>query len=97
MANVRLTWQWPNVSQRQRPIAHALIDARVAADLPWTQVAQVPAPSKELLIEDVAPGMWFYRIRVVDAGGTIGPEGTTSADLDHDAPGAVTEFTATVE
>lgn len=97
MANVRLTWELPAVSQRQRPIAHVKIGARVSVDLPWTPIAEVPASQAELLLEDVAPGEWFYRGRAFDDRGGEGPEAFTSVSLDYDPPGAVGNFVATVE
>ena len=98
MANVRLSWLLPSVSPRQRPLEHTIIDARVAAELPWTAISNVPAnlPS-ELVIEDSAPGRWFFRARAFDDQGTPGPEATTQVDVGFDPPGAIAEFSATLE
>lgn len=98
MANVRLTWQLPNVSPRQRPLEHTTVDTRVSASLPWTPISNVPVNlPPELVIEDSAPGDWFFRSRVMDDQGTYGPEAFTQVAVGFDAPGAVTEFTATLE
>jgi hypothetical protein len=97
MANVRLTWQLPNVSPRQRPLAYTQIETRVSDTLPWTSVAEVEAPAEELLIEDSAPGDWFFRAYAVDDRGNTGAEVFAQVGVDFDAPGAVTGFTAVVE
>lgn len=102
MANVRLTWVLPNVSTRQRPLAHTAIDARVSADLPWTPIANVPAnatdtPATQAVLEDVAPGTWFYRSRAIDDQGNDGNPAHAQVSVGFDKPGAITEFVATLE
>jgi hypothetical protein len=97
MSNVRLTWKLPVPSNRQRPIAHVQIEARVSEDLPWTEIAIVDAPATELLVEDVAPGDWFYRGTVVDTDGNVSEPAFASATLDYDAPTGLAEFAAAVE
>ena len=102
MANVRLTWVLPNVSTRQRPLAHTTIDARVSADLPWTPIANVPAnsadtPTTEAVLEDVAPGTWFYRARAFDDQGTDGNPAHAQVSVGFDRPGTISEFVATLE
>lgn len=97
MSNVRLTWQLPTPSNRQRPISHVGISARVSADLPWTPIANVPAPQAELVIENVDPGTWYYAAIVVDDQGSESDPAYADTSLAYDPPSAVGGFTATVE
>lgn len=98
MSNVRLTWTLPTVSPRQRAIQHTRIDFRVDPSFPWTQQDVVsPDVNQELLFQDVAPGTHFYRGTVVDVDGREGLPAFTQVDVPFDAPGTVSNFTATVE
>ena len=97
MSNVRLSWALPTPSRRQRPIASVRLDARVSPELPWTEIASVPAPGTELLLQDVAAGDWMYRAVAVDSEGQESEPAYTSAAIAFSAPGAVTGFSATVE
>lgn len=98
MANRRLTWTLPNVSGRQAAISHTRIDFRVDPSLPWTTQDNVPADGvQELLFLDVNPGTFYYQATVVDVEGQEGPPVETSAFLQYDPPGSVTDFIATDE
>ena len=96
MNNVLLTWSLPNVGGRQRPLSGVRIAARVSDELPWTNIAFVAVPGTELLLEDVAPGTWFYRAVVEDDSGAMSTAAFAQADVDFDAPGAVAAFAATL-
>lgn len=97
MSNVRLSWTLPTPSPRQRPIAHVRVEARVSEDLPWTPISNVPAPSTEVLLQDVAPGTWFYMATVVDDEGQESEPSFASASIGFDAPTALADFSASVE
>lgn len=94
MSNVRLLWAYPEVTGRQRPHAHVLIEARVSGELPWTNIAQVDAPATELVLEDVAPGEWHYQARLVDVDGRHSGTVTASVAIDFDPPGQLVGFEA---
>jgi hypothetical protein len=94
MSNITLSWNYPSVSGRQRPHAHVLIDARVSDSLPWTNVALVEAPAESLVLEDVAPGEWSYRARLVDVDGRTSEPVFASAAIEFDAPSALVDFHA---
>lgn len=95
MSNVRLSWTLPTPTPAQRPIAHVAVSARVDEALPWTEIAVVAGT--ELLIQDVAPGTWFYRAIVVDDEGRESEPAFVSASVSFDAPGSVIGFAASVE
>ena len=97
MSNVRLSWTLPTPNVAQRPISHVLVDARVSIDLPWTNVARVDAPGNTVLIQDVAPGEWFYRGSVVDTDGNVSDPSVVSVFVAFDGPSALVDFAATVE
>ena len=98
MANVRLTWTLPTVSATQRPIDFVRISSRDATTLPWTAIQDVSAASnQELLFADEPPGQHFYQAVVFDIDGVSGAPVETSADVPFDAPGSVTNLTASVE
>lgn len=97
MSNVRLTWTLPNPTPRQRPLAHVRIDTRVAEELPWTEIGIVPAPGTELVVQDAAPGTWFYRATVVDSSGAESAPAFTSASVGFDGPTALADFGAVIE
>jgi len=98
MSNVRLTWDLPTPTPRQRPIDYVLVQFRVDASLPWTDQAQVLATDpQELLFVDAAPGEMFYQVIAVDDGSVSGPPAETSATVAFDAPDAVLNLVATVE
>jgi hypothetical protein len=96
MSNVTLSWVLPVPTARQRPIAGVAIEARVSADLPWTEVAFVEAPATTLVLQDVAPGQWFYRGIVVDTAGAVSPPLNASVEVDFDGPSALVSFEAAV-
>lgn len=96
--NVRLTWAWPNVSVRQRPLKEAIIEGRVAADQPWTELNRVPADqSAELLLTDVAPGTWEYRGIAVDDLDQQSVPVTTTVDVPFGVPDPLVSFSGVVE
>jgi hypothetical protein len=97
MSNVRLTWTLPTPSNRQRPISHVAISARVSDTLPWTPIAAVDAPATELLIQDVAPGVWYYAAIVLDDRGNESQPVYADTALPYDKPSAVSGFSAAVE
>ena len=98
MTNMRLTWDLPNVSIRQAPIQHTVIDFRVDPTLPWAMQDTVAAAAvQELLFVDIQPGSYFYRATVVDADGVSGAPVETQATVAFDPPGIVTNLTATEE
>lgn len=96
MSDVRLYWTLPQPTQRQRPISHVRIEARVSADQPWTAIADVPAPTSELVIQDVAPGDWFYRGIVVDEGERASAPLNATVAVDFDDPSPLGAFSAEV-
>lgn len=97
MSNVRLAWQLPTPSSRQRPIGHSRIEARVSDALPWTPIANVPAPQEGVVIENVDPGTWFYMLVIVDDLGEDSDPVFTDTSLAYDRPSPATGFSATVE
>lgn len=97
MSNVRLTWTNSTPSQRQRPIAHVRIEARVAGIDEWTVLNTVALPDTELLIEAVDPGTWEYRGIEVDDAGVESVPVSTSVDVPFDAPSGLETFEATLE
>lgn len=96
MSNVRLNWGLPTPSVRQRPLAGFRIEARVSAELPWTEIALVEVPATEILLEDVAPGQWFYRGFVVDVAGRSSTPVNATVEVDFEDPSPATEFSATL-
>ena len=98
MSNVRLTWDLPAVTPRQRPIQFTEISVRVDPSLPWTvQDTVAPDVTQELVLFDVAPGDHFYRAVIVDADGVRGAEVETNIAVPFDPPGVVSTFTAVLE
>lgn len=99
MSNVRLTWNLPTVSSvLQRPIQSTEISVRVDTSFPWTVQDNVdPSSAQELLLVDVAPGTYYYQGVVVDVDGVRGSPVETSIDIPFEAPGSITNFTATLE
>jgi hypothetical protein len=73
-----------------------VIDARVSDQLPWANIALVDAPTNELLVSDLAPGVWFFRATEVDAG-NVAATNQPEVSVDLNVPAGVTEFTATIE
>ena len=100
MSNARLAFTLPTPTIFQRPLAAVRIDARVSVDLPWTEIAlvdvSVATPPTDVLIEDVAPGTWFYQGIVVDAAGRTSPPLSATLDVDFDDPSPLVAFTATL-
>lgn len=96
MSDVRLTWAFTPITNRQRPIAGVRIEARVSQDLPWTEIAFVDAPATDLLVQDVAPGDWFYRGIVVDTGGAEADPVEASAQVNFDGPSPLVSLSAEV-
>lgn len=97
MSNVKLTWTLPTPTPRQRPLAHVRVDARVSDTLPWTEIGIVPVPGAELVVQDAAPGEWFYRATVVDDRGAESAPAFASAAVGFDGPTALADFGAVVE
>lgn len=97
-SNVRLTWVLTEPSSSQAAIAATRIDARVSDELPWTEINTVAAPDSELLVENVAPGTWFYRAVALDAGGREAEDQpTVSLDVPFELPPGVTELAVALE
>lgn len=100
MSNARLSFTLPTPTKFQRPLAAVKIEARVSADLPWTEIALVDVsgsePPTDALIEDVAPGTWFYQGTVVDAAGKTSAPLSATLNVDFDDPSPLVEFTATL-
>jgi hypothetical protein len=97
MSNVRLFWTLPTPSPRQRPISHVRIEARVSSDLPWTPINEVAPPATDLVIQDAAPGEWFYRGIVVDtAGAESAAVAAEPVEVPFDGPSALVAFAAEV-
>jgi hypothetical protein len=96
LSNVQLTWTLPVPTPRQRPLASFRISARVSAGLPWTEIADVAVPDTELLIQDVAPGDWFYRGVVVDSAGNASAPVFAQAEVDFEGPSPAVNFGAVV-
>ena len=70
--SVIISWPRPETTARQRPVSFVRIEARVAADLPWTEVANVGVsalPTQSVTLTDVPDGTWFYRGFVIDKAG----------------------------
>ena len=98
MSNVRLTWDLPAPTARQRAIDYVRVDIRVDPSLPWTEQTRVlPADIQEVLFADEAPGLHFYQVTVVDVAGVESLPAEVSADVPFDAPAAVVNLLATVE
>lgn len=92
MSDVRLFWTLPTPTNRQRPISHVRIEARVSQDLPWTPIAEVDAPATETTIEDAAPGEWMYQGIVVDNSGAESTPLEAAASVDYDDPSPLASF-----
>lgn len=97
MANAILTWKLPSPTNRQRPLGGVRIESRVSDSLPWTLTATVAAPGEELVIEDIAPGDWFFRATVFDVDGRESSPVEAQTSVDFDPPSEVTDFSARIE
>ena len=97
MGNVRLSWEYPTVTTRQRPHKAVRLSARVSDTLPWTSIATVDAPGTELLLEDVAPGTWFYRAILEDDQGKLSDPVFADTAMEYDAPSPLSLFAAAPE
>ena len=98
MSNVRLTWDLPVPTARQRPVDYVRVDFRVDATLPWTEQDRVvPTSVQELLFVDVAPGEYFYQVVVVDTSGVESIPAEVPIVVDFDPPSTVTNLVAAIE
>ena len=98
MSNVRLTWTPPAPpTARQRPQSHLRVDEKVDGAPDFAPItAELPLDQVELLIADVAPGTWHYRVVTVDDAG-VESFAETAVDVAFDAPNAVTDLAAIIE
>lgn len=95
MSDVRLTWELPTPTSSQRPIASVRLEARADGVTEWTVINEVAAPTAELLVQDIAPGLWEFRGTVVDDAGAESSPVVANADVPFDAPSQLVSFDAT--
>lgn len=93
--NVDLSWTFGPVSSRQRPVVKTVIEARVAASLPFVVIAEVAFPGTTTVHENADPGDWEYRAFPVDDRGVAALPKTATASVAFDAPSELATFSAT--
>jgi len=95
--NVRLTWQLPVPTARQRALKHVRIEGRVDGVAQWGVIDAVAVPATDLVIEDIAPGTWQFRGIVVDIDDRESAPVETSVDVPFDGPSPLVSLSAAVE
>lgn len=100
MSNAIITWTPPSVDpQRQRPIDHVSVQARVSDELPWTEIAaRTPDDEQKVTYQDIPPGDWQFRAVAIDVAGVESRNPpTASLSIAFDAPSDVTDFSVTLQ
>lgn len=104
MANVVIKWALPAKRKGGKsnfdPTSAKHVELQVA-NVPasgapaFVPLANVPPPATQWALEDVDPGAWAFRGRVIDVDPDIGPGDWTEARLtiaDRSPPGALDPF-----
>lgn len=101
MSNVRITWDLPQVGPNQAPLEEARVEGRVVGGpATFTSLGNPVAAidPQEILLQDVAPGDWVYRVVIVDKQGQTDLNPTAvSATVPFDPPGSATNIQVTIE
>lgn len=92
--NGRLFWQVPTPNPSQRDIAHVRIEGRVEGIEEWTEINNVDAPGNELILQDIASGLWDFRGIVVDVGGAESTPLVATLSVPFDDPSPLVTFSA---
>lgn len=93
MANVRLRWTLPTPTPNQRPIASILIEGRVDGAPGYTELNVLSPGDTEVILQNVAPGLWFFAGTVVDDFDQMSVRAEGSVAIPFDAPSALSNFT----
>ena len=99
MSDIRVTWALPEVTLRNLPVKHVLVEMRVDPSLPWSAAGNpvLPDDVQRLVSADLAPGTYFFRVTPVDDGDVLGEPAEGSAAIGFDPLGRVTDLTLVVE
>ena len=92
MTDIRVEVIDPQVSPRQRPLARTVLETRISTSLPWTEVEtfQAAESPKVLVLNDVPPGVHYFRAIAFDIDDKPGAPGLGQANVAFDVPGEPT-------